>query len=99
VDIAVDPLEGTVLCAKNMPGAVATIAMADAGTLLHAPDCYMQKIAIGPGYPKGVIDLDAPPEENILGLAKAKGVKPAELTAILLDRPRHADIIAAVRKT
>ena len=99
VDIAVDPLEGTTLCAKNMPGAIATLAMADAGTLLHAPDCYMDKIAIGPGYPKGTIDLDAPPEENILNLAKAKGVKPSEITAILLDRPRHADIIASVRKT
>jgi fructose-1,6-bisphosphatase II / sedoheptulose-1,7-bisphosphatase len=99
VDIAVDPLEGTTLCAKNMPGAIATIAMADGGTLLHAPDCYMQKIAIGPGYPKGTIDLDAPADENIVNLAKAKGVKPAEITAILLDRPRHADMIAAVRKT
>src|SRR3974390_3808674 len=99
VDIAVDPLEGTTLCAKNMPGAIATLAMADAGTLLHAPDCYMDKIGIGPGYPKGTIDLDAPAEENILNLARAKGVKPAEITAILLDRPRHADMIAAVRKT
>ncbi|MGA8931859.1 MAG: fructose-bisphosphatase class II, partial [Pseudolabrys sp.] len=68
VDIAVDPLEGTTLCAKNMPGAIATIAMAEAGTLLHAPDCYMQKIAIGPGYPKGTIDLDAPADENIMRL-------------------------------
>ena len=99
VDIAVDPLEGTTLCAKNMPGAIATLAMADGGTLLHAADVYMDKIAIGPGYPRGVIDLDAPPEENILNLAKAKGVKPEGITAILLDRPRHADIIAAVRKT
>ena len=99
VDIAVDPLEGTTLCAKNMPGAIATLAMADAGTLLHAPDCYMDKIAIGPGYPKGTIDLDATPEDNIANLAKAKGVKPSEITAILLDRPRHADIIASVRKT
>src|SRR5471030_210740 len=98
VDIAVDPLEGTTLCAKNMPGAIATLAMADAGTLLHAPDCYMDKIAIGPGYPKGTIDLDAPAEENILNLAKAKGVKPSEITAILLDRPRHADKIEAIRK-
>jgi fructose-1,6-bisphosphatase II / sedoheptulose-1,7-bisphosphatase len=91
VDIAVDPLEGTVLCAKNMPGAIATIAMADGGTLLHAPDCYMDKIAIGPGYPKGTIDLDASAEDNIISLAKAKGVKPSEITAILLDRPRHAE--------
>jgi fructose-1,6-bisphosphatase II / sedoheptulose-1,7-bisphosphatase len=98
VDIAVDPLEGTTLCAKNMPGAIATIAMADGGTLLHAPDCYMDKIAIGPGCPKGTIDLDAPVEENIINLAKAKGVKPSEITAILLDRPRHADMIAAIRK-
>jgi fructose-1,6-bisphosphatase II / sedoheptulose-1,7-bisphosphatase len=98
VDIAVDPLEGTVLCAKNMPGSIATIAMANGGTLLHAPDCYMQKIAIGPGYPKGTIDIDAPADENIMSLAKAKGVKPSEITAILLDRPRHADMIAAIRK-
>jgi fructose-1,6-bisphosphatase II / sedoheptulose-1,7-bisphosphatase len=99
VDIAVDPLEGTTLCAKNMPGAIATLAMAEAGTLLHAPDCYMDKIAIGPGYPKGTIDLDAPADENIVSLAKAKGVKPSEITAILLDRPRHAKIIEAVRRT
>jgi fructose-1,6-bisphosphatase II / sedoheptulose-1,7-bisphosphatase len=99
MDIAVDPLEGTVLCAKNMPGAIATLAMAEEGTLLHAPDCYMDKIAIGPGFPKGTIDLDAPPEENIQSLAKAKGVKPSDITAILLDRPRHAKIIEAVRKT
>ncbi len=99
VDIAVDPLEGTTLCAKNMPGSIATLAMAEEGTLLHAADVYMDKIAIGPGYPKGVIDLDAPAEENILALARAKGVKPDGITAILLDRPRHADMIAAVRKT
>src|SRR5688572_8394233 len=99
MDIAVDPLEGTVLCAKNMPGAIATLAMAEDGTLLHAPDCYMDKIAIGPGYPKGTIDLDAPADENIMSLAKAKGVRPSEITAILLDRPRHAKAIEAVRKT
>ncbi len=98
VDIAVDPLEGTTLCAKNMPGAIATMAMAEAGTLLNAPDVYMQKIAIGPGYPAGIVDLDAPAEENIRGLAKAKGVGPAEITALVLDRPRHADLIADVRR-
>jgi fructose-1,6-bisphosphatase II / sedoheptulose-1,7-bisphosphatase len=98
VDIAVDPLEGTTLCAKNMPGAIATMAMAEGGTLLNAPDVYMQKIAIGPGYPKGVVDLDAPAEDNIRKLAKAKGVEPAEITALVLDRPRHADLIAGVRK-
>src|SRR5579863_5347676 len=98
VDIAVDPLEGTTLCAKNMPGAIATLAMAEHGTLLHAPDIYMDKIAVGPGYPKGVVDLDAPADENIRHLAKAKGVKPEAITAMILDRPRHADLIAAVRK-
>jgi fructose-1,6-bisphosphatase II / sedoheptulose-1,7-bisphosphatase len=98
VDIAVDPLEGTTLCAKSMPGAIATMAMAEGGTLLNAPDVYMDKIAIGPGYPAGVVDLDAPPVENILALAKAKGVSPDEITALILDRPRHADLIAAVRK-
>ncbi|MGO9045928.1 MAG: class II fructose-bisphosphatase [Xanthobacteraceae bacterium] len=97
LDIAVDPLEGTTLCAKNMPGAIATIAIADDGTLLHAPDIYMDKIAVGPGYPKGVVDLDAPPGENIRNLAKAKGVPPQAITAMILDRPRHADLIAAVR--
>ena len=99
VDIAVDPLEGTTLCAKNMAGAIATMAMAEGGTLLNAPDVYMEKIAIGPGYPKGVVDLDAPAEENIRNLAKAKGVAPADITALVMDRPRHADLIAAIRKT
>jgi fructose-1,6-bisphosphatase II / sedoheptulose-1,7-bisphosphatase len=98
VDIAVDPLEGTTLCAKNMPGAIATLAMADEGALLHAPDIYMDKIAIGPGYPNGVVDLDASAEENIRNLAKAKGVPTEAITAMVLDRPRHADIIAGVRK-
>jgi fructose-1,6-bisphosphatase II / sedoheptulose-1,7-bisphosphatase len=99
VDIAVDPLEGTTLCAKNMPGAIATLAVAEDGALLHAPDIYMDKIAIGPGYPKGVVELDAPAGDNVLKLAKAKGVKPEAITAMILDRPRHADLIAAVRKT
>jgi fructose-1,6-bisphosphatase II / sedoheptulose-1,7-bisphosphatase len=98
VDIAVDPLEGTTLCAKNMSGAIATLAMAENGTLLHAPDVYMDKIAVGPGYPKGVVDLDAPAGENIRNLARAKGVRPETITAMILDRPRHADLIAAVRK-
>jgi fructose-1,6-bisphosphatase II / sedoheptulose-1,7-bisphosphatase len=98
VDIAVDPLEGTTLCAKNMPGAIATMAMAEGGTLLNAPDVYMDKIAIGPGYPAGVVDLDASAEDNVLALAKAKGVKPENITALVLDRPRHAELIAAVRK-
>lgn len=99
VDIAVDPLEGTTLCAKDMPGAIAVMAMAEGGTLLNAPDVYMDKIAVGPGYPEGVVDLDAKPEDNIAAIAKAKGVKPSEITALIMDRPRHADLIAAVRKT
>ena len=99
VDIAVDPLEGTTLCAKNMPGAIATMAMAEGGTLLNAPDVYMQKIAVGPGYPKHVVDLDAPPAENIKRLARAKDVHPYAITALVLDRPRHADIINAIRST
>jgi fructose-1,6-bisphosphatase II / sedoheptulose-1,7-bisphosphatase len=98
VDIAVDPLEGTTLCAKNIPGAIATMAMAEGGTLLNAPDVYMEKIAIGPGYPIGLVDLDAPAEENIRRLAEAKGVQPSDITALILDRPRHADLIASVRK-
>ena len=99
VDIAVDPLEGTTLCAKNMPGSIATMAMAEGGTLLNAPDVYMQKIAIGPGYDRGVVDLDASPADNIRRLAKAKGVHPSAITALVLERPRHADIIAGVRST
>lgn len=99
VDIAVDPLEGTTLCAKDMPGAIAVMAMAPAGSLLYAPDVYMDKIAIGPGYPKGIVDLDASPADNIHALAKAKGVKPHEITTLIMDRPRHAALIDAVRKT
>ncbi|HWW49476.1 MAG TPA: class II fructose-bisphosphatase [Xanthobacteraceae bacterium] len=99
VDIAVDPLEGTTLCAKNMPGSIATMAMAEGGTLLNAPDVYMEKIAIGPGYGSDVIDLDAPAGDNILRLAKAKDVPPSAITALILDRPRHAGIISSVRAT
>jgi len=98
VDIAVDPLEGTTLCAKDMPGSIAVMAMAQAGTLLYAPDVYMDKIAIGPGYAKGIVDLDASPEDNIMAMAKAKMVKPGEITALVMDRPRHADLIAKLRK-
>ena len=98
VDIALDPLEGTTLAAKAMANALAVMAWAPQGTLLNAPDTYMDKIAIGPGYPDGVIDLDADPADNIAALAKAKGVPPSEITACVLDRPRHAAIIEAVRK-
>jgi fructose-1,6-bisphosphatase II / sedoheptulose-1,7-bisphosphatase len=99
VDIAVDPLEGTTLCAKDMPGSIAVMAMAQAGSLLNAPDVYMQKIAIGPGYPKGTVDIDGTPEENIRSLAKAKGVRPSEITVCVLDRDRHEALIAACRST
>ncbi|MFS8640552.1 MAG: class II fructose-bisphosphatase, partial [Symbiobacteriaceae bacterium] len=98
VDIAVDPLEGTTICAKAMPNALAVLAIAERGGLLHAPDMYMNKIAIGPGYPEGIIDLDASPADNLNALAKAKGVPISEITACILDRPRHADLIKAVRE-
>jgi fructose-1,6-bisphosphatase II / sedoheptulose-1,7-bisphosphatase len=99
VDIAVDPLEGTTLCAKDMPGAIAVMAMARAGTLLNAPDVYMHKIAVGPGYGADVVDLDASPTENVHSLARAKGVKPSELSVMIMDRPRHEALIAEVRAT
>jgi fructose-1,6-bisphosphatase II / sedoheptulose-1,7-bisphosphatase len=99
VDIAVDPLEGTTICAKGMPNALAVLAIAERGGLLNAPDMYMNKIAIGPGYPDGIIDLDAPPADTINKLAKFQGVRVSEITACVLDRPRHAELIAVVRKT
>lgn len=99
VDIALDPLEGTTLCAKDMPGSIAVIAMAEHGSLLNAPDVYMDKIAVGPGYPKGVVDLDASAVDNIHAVARAKGVKPNEITALIMDRPRHSKLIEAVRGT
>ena len=98
VDIALDPLEGTDLTAKGMGTALAVVAMATAGTMLHAPDTYMDKIAIGPGYPEGVVDLDASVEENIRELAKAKGVEPTEITLCVLDRDRHKHIIEGARR-
>ena len=98
VDIAVDPLEGTTICAKSMPNALAVLAISERGGLLHAPDMYMNKIAIGPGYPDGTVDLDASPAENLTALAKAKGVPIGEIMACILDRPRHAELIRAVRE-
>jgi fructose-1,6-bisphosphatase II / sedoheptulose-1,7-bisphosphatase len=98
VDIAVDPLEGTTICAKAMPNALAVLAISAEGGLLHAPDMYMNKIAIGPGYPDGIVDLDRPAEDNLNALAKAKGVPVSEITACILDRPRHTELINAVRK-
>jgi fructose-1,6-bisphosphatase II / sedoheptulose-1,7-bisphosphatase len=97
VDIALDPLEGTTLTAKAMANALAVMAMAEPGTLLNAPDTYMDKIAIGPGYPDGLIDLDASPGENIARLAKAKGVSPRQIAVCIMDRPRHEELIAKVR--
>ena len=98
IDIALDPLEGTTLTAKAMANALAVLAMAPRGGLLHAPDTYMDKIAVGPGYAPGVVDLDASPEDNVKALAKAKGVAPRDITVCVMDRPRHADLIAALRR-
>ena len=97
IDIALDPLEGTTLTAKAMANALAVMAWAPAGSMLNAPDTYMDKVACGPGYPDGIIDLDASPADNAAALAKAKGVAPSEITACVLDRPRHAEIIASLR--
>jgi fructose-1,6-bisphosphatase II / sedoheptulose-1,7-bisphosphatase len=97
LDIAVDPLEGTTLTAKAMGNALAVMALAPRGTLLTAPDTYMDKIACGPGFPPGAIDLDRTPAENVAALAAAKGVAASEITVCILDRPRHAEIIGAVR--
>ena len=99
VDIALDPLEGTTICAKNQPNSLAVIALAEGGSLLYAPDVYMDKIAIGPGYTDGLIDLDASPADNMAALAKAKGCETKDLTACILDRPRHAKLIDDVRST
>jgi fructose-1,6-bisphosphatase II len=96
VDVAVDPIEGTNLVAKGLPDAIAVLAVAPRGCLLHAPDIYMDKIAVGPGA-AGAVDLDAPAGDNVRAVAKALGKRPEEVTVILLDRPRHADIVAAVR--
>jgi fructose-1,6-bisphosphatase II / sedoheptulose-1,7-bisphosphatase len=97
IDIALDPLEGTTLTAKAMPNALAVMAWAPKGSLLNAPDTYMDKIACGPGLPAGVIDLDKSPADNIKAVAAAKGVAPEQITVCVLDRPRHAEIIASVR--
>ncbi len=97
VDIALDPLEGTTLTAKAMANALAVMAWAPAGTMLNAPDTYMDKIACGPGYKDGIIDLDKSPADNVRALAKAKGVEPSDITVCVLDRPRHAEIIASLR--
>ena len=97
VDIALDPLEGTTICATGGYNAMAVVAMAEAGGFLHAPDVYMSKIAVGAGLPDGVVDIDAPVLENLQNLAKAKKAEINELQVCILDRPRHEDLIAQVR--
>ena len=98
-DIALDPLEGTTLCAKAMPNALAVIAVSESGGMLNAPDTYMDKIAIGPGYPEGIISLDAAPADNVESIAKEKGVNPREIGVCILDRERHTKHIDSVRST
>ena len=97
IDIALDPLEGTTITAKAGPNALAVLAIAEKGHLLNAPDVYMDKLAVGPGYPEGVIDLSKTVTENIRSIAAAKGVQPNEIIACVLDRPRHAELIAELR--
>jgi len=98
VDIAVDPLEGTTLCAKSMPDSLAVLAMAEGGSLLHAPDIYMEKIAIGPGFEPGLVSLEQSPTENVKALANAKNVTVNDLTVCILDRSRHGKLIEEVRE-
>ena len=97
IDIALDPLEGTTITAKAGPNALAVLAAAEEGNLLNAPDTYMDKIAVGPGYPDGIIDLAKTPTENVTAVAEAKGVKPSDIIVCVLDRPRHSDLIAELR--
>ena len=97
IDIALDPLEGTTITAKAGPNALAVLAIAEEGCLLNAPDVYMEKLAVGPGYPDGVIDLDKSPRENVEAVARAKGVEPGDIIVCVLDRPRHAALIAELR--
>jgi fructose-1,6-bisphosphatase II / sedoheptulose-1,7-bisphosphatase len=97
IDIALDPLEGTTICAKSGPNSLAVLAIAEAGGLLNAPDVYMDKLAVGPGLPAGVIDLDRTPSQNIEAIAAAKGVRPQDIVACVLDRPRHEALIAELR--
>ncbi|MCG3268880.1 class II fructose-bisphosphatase [Yoonia sp. I 8.24] len=99
VDIALDPLEGTTLTAKDMPNALAVIAMGPRGSMLHAPDVYMDKLAIGPGYADGVVTLDMSPSERVAALAAAKGCTARDITVCVLERPRHEDMIAELRGT
>ena len=97
IDIALDPLEGTTITAKAGPNALAVLAIAESGCLLNAPDTYMEKLAVGPGYPEGTIDLTRSVGDNVRAIAQAKGVEPHDITACVLDRPRHEGIIAELR--
>jgi fructose-1,6-bisphosphatase II / sedoheptulose-1,7-bisphosphatase len=97
IDIALDPLEGTTITAKAGPDALAVLAVAEEGGLLNAPDVYMEKLAVGPGYPEGVIDLDRTVAENVQAVAQAKGVEPSDIVVCVLDRARHEGIIAQLR--
>ncbi len=99
VDIALDPLEGTTLTAKDMPNALTVIAMGPRGSMLHAPDVYMDKLAIGPGFAPGVVTLDMSPSERVAALAKAKGTTAGDITVCVLERPRHEEMIAELRAT
>ena len=99
VDIALDPLEGTTLTAKDMPNALTVIAMAPRGTLLHAPDVYMEKLAIGPGHKPGLVTLTMSPSERVSALAAAKGCSTEDITVCILERPRHEELIHEVRST
>ncbi|MEM6909694.1 MAG: class II fructose-bisphosphatase [Pseudomonadota bacterium] len=97
IDIALDPLEGTTITAKAGPNSLAVLAAAEEGCLLNAPDVYMDKLAVGPGYPAGIIDLAKSPTDNVKAVAAAKGVEPSEIIVCVLDRPRHAELIAELR--
>jgi fructose-1,6-bisphosphatase II / sedoheptulose-1,7-bisphosphatase len=97
IDIALDPLEGTTITAKAGPNALAVLAIAEEGGLLNAPDVYMEKLAVGPGYAEGIIDLSKSPTENVRAVAAAKGVDPSDIIVCVLDRPRHAELIAELR--
>ncbi len=99
VDIALDPLEGTTLTAKDMPNALTVIAMGPRGSMLHAPDVYMDKLAIGPGFAPDTVSLEMSPGERIHALARAKGCAPEDIKACILERPRHEEMIAEVRET
>ncbi|MFC7050437.1 class II fructose-bisphosphatase [Emcibacter nanhaiensis] len=99
VDIALDPLEGTTIAAKADQNALAVIALSEEGHMLNAPDVYMDKIAVGPGLPEGIVDLDKTPAENIKAVADAKGQSVSDMLVCILDRPRHADLIKAVRES